>query len=55
VVYSEYDLQGDLEIGKKLARKVRASNVALVVAVGLKAALADNRKARRRSGVYARR
>lgn len=39
-VYSEYDLQGDLEIGKKLARKVRASNVALVVAVGLKAALA---------------
>jgi putative ABC transport system substrate-binding protein len=38
--YTEYDAQGDLEIGKKLARKLRASNVSLVVAVGLKAALA---------------
>ena len=38
-IYTEYDAQGDLEIGKKLARKVRASNVSLVVAVGLKAAL----------------
>ena len=35
--YSEYDAQGDLEIGKKLARKLRASNASLVVAVGLKA------------------
>ena len=39
-IYVEYDMQGDLELGKKLARKVRASNVSLVVAVGLKAALA---------------
>ena len=39
-VYTEYDAQGDLELGKKLARKVRASNASLVVAVGLKAALA---------------
>jgi putative ABC transport system substrate-binding protein len=39
-VYTEYDAQGDLELGKKLARKVRESNASLVVAVGLKAALA---------------
>jgi putative ABC transport system substrate-binding protein len=39
-IYTEYDLQGDLELGKKLARKLRASNTSLVVAVGLKAALA---------------
>lgn len=38
--YTEYDLQGDLERGKQLARKLRASDTALVVAVGLKAALA---------------
>lgn len=38
--YIEYDLQGDLEHGKKLARKIRASDASLVVAVGLKAALA---------------
>ena len=40
VIYSEYDLQGDLEQGRKLARKIRASEASLVVAVGLKAALA---------------
>ena len=39
-IYTEYDVQGDLELGKKLARKLRASNTSLVVAVGLKAALA---------------
>jgi putative ABC transport system substrate-binding protein len=39
-IYTDYDLQGDLELGKKLARKLRASNASLVVAVGLKAALA---------------
>ena len=39
-IYTEYDVQGDLDLGKKLARKVRASNASLVVAVGLKAALA---------------
>jgi putative ABC transport system substrate-binding protein len=38
--YVEYDLRGDLERGKQLARKVRASDSSLVVAVGLKAALA---------------
>jgi len=39
-IYSEYDVQGDLEQGRKLARKIRASDASLVVAVGLKAALA---------------
>ena len=39
-IYTEYDLRGDLELGKKLARKIRASDVMMVVAVGLKAALA---------------
>jgi putative ABC transport system substrate-binding protein len=39
-IYSEYDLQGDLEQGRKLARKIRGSEASLVVAVGLKAALA---------------
>lgn len=38
--YTEYDLRGDLERGKQLARKIRASDTGLVVAVGLKAALA---------------
>ena len=40
VSYPEYDMQGDLEQGRKLARKIRASEASLVVAVGLKAALA---------------
>ena len=39
-VYTEYDLRGDLERGKLLARKIRTSDVSLVIAVGLKAALA---------------
>ena len=39
-IYSEYDVQGDLEQGRKLARRIRASEASLVVAVGLKAALA---------------
>jgi len=39
-IYTEYNLQGDPELGKKLAHKLRASNGSLVVAVGLKAALA---------------
>lgn len=39
-IYTEYDAQGDLEQGKTLARKMQTSNVSLVVAVGLKAALA---------------
>lgn len=38
--YIEYDLRGDLERGKQLVGKIRASDSALVVAVGLKAALA---------------
>ncbi len=36
----EYDLQGDTTKGRNLARKIRASNANLVLAVGLKAALA---------------
>jgi len=40
MIYSEYDVQGDLDQGRKLARKIRASEASLVVAVGLKAALA---------------
>jgi putative ABC transport system substrate-binding protein len=39
-IYTEYDLQSDLALGKKLARKIRASDASLVLAVGLKAALA---------------
>jgi len=39
-IYTEYDAQGDMDLGKKLARKLRASNASLIVAVGLKAALA---------------
>ena len=39
-IYAEYDLQGDLDQGRKLAKKIRASEASLVVAVGLKAALA---------------
>src|SRR5262245_32453750 len=40
VIYSEYDVQGDLEQGRKLAKKIRASEASLLVAVGLKASLA---------------
>jgi len=36
----EYDLQGDLAQGRKLGRKIRATPARLVVAIGLKAALA---------------
>lgn len=39
-IFTEYDLRGDLENGKQLARRIRASDASLVVAVGLKAALA---------------
>ena len=39
-IYTQYDLQGDLDLGKKLARKIRASDASLVLAVGLKAAMA---------------
>jgi len=39
-IYSEHDMQGDMALGKQLARKLRVSNPSLVVAVGLKAALA---------------
>ncbi|MDF0673008.1 MAG: ABC transporter substrate-binding protein [Nitrospira sp.] len=38
--YIEYDLRGELERGKQLARKIHTSEASLVVAVGLKAALA---------------
>lgn len=34
-----YDMQGDVAKGRKLARKIRASNADLVLAVGIKAAL----------------
>ncbi len=40
MTYVEYDLRGDPELGEKLARKIRASDASLVLAVGLKAALA---------------
>jgi len=36
---TEYDLQGDITRGRKLARKIRASSADAVLAVGLKAAL----------------
>ena len=37
---TEYDMQGDMARGRKLARKLRASNADIVLAVGIKAALA---------------
>ncbi len=36
---TEYDLRGDIAQGRKLGRKLRASNATLVLAVGLKATL----------------
>jgi putative ABC transport system substrate-binding protein len=39
-VTTEYDLQGDIAKGRNLARRIRASNAKVVLAVGLKAALA---------------
>ncbi len=36
----EYDLQGDMAKGRNLARRIRASDAKVVLAVGLKAALA---------------
>ncbi len=36
---TEYDLQGDVARGRKLARKIRATDASLVLAVGVKAAL----------------
>lgn len=39
ITVTEYDMQGDVVQGRKLARKIRASDASLVVAVGLKAAL----------------
>ena len=35
----EYNLQGDIERGRKIGRKLRASHAKLILAVGLKAAL----------------
>ncbi len=40
ITFSEYDLQGDLERGRKQARRLRASDASIVMAVGIKAALA---------------
>ena len=37
--FVEYDMQGDIARGRKQAQKIRASDAALVLAVGLKAAL----------------
>jgi len=37
--FVEYDLQGDIARGRKLARKIRATDASLVLAVGVKAAL----------------
>jgi putative ABC transport system substrate-binding protein len=38
-IYTEYDLRGDLKVGKEIAGNIRVSETSLVVAVGLKAAL----------------
>lgn len=37
--FIEYDMQGDMARGRKLARKIRASDATLLLAVGVKAAL----------------
>src|SRR5215472_4110069 len=39
-IYREYDMRGDLAYGKEITRKIRGSGASLIVAVGLKAALA---------------
>jgi putative tryptophan/tyrosine transport system substrate-binding protein len=39
-IYTQYDLQGDVDLGHTLARKILASEASLVLAVGLKAAQA---------------
>ncbi len=39
-IVQEHDLQGDLDEGRKAARRIRASDTTLVLAVGTKAALA---------------
>lgn len=40
VTFTEYDLKGDVEQGRKLGPSIRAADPALVLAVGVKAALA---------------
>jgi putative tryptophan/tyrosine transport system substrate-binding protein len=40
LITAEYDLQGDMEKGRKAARRIRGSNADVVLAVGLKASLA---------------
>jgi ABC-type uncharacterized transport system substrate-binding protein len=37
--FTEYDMQGDVTRGQKLARRIRASDATLLLAVGVKAAL----------------
>ncbi len=37
--FLEYDMQGDMSRGRKLARKIRASDATLLLAIGVKAAL----------------
>ncbi len=37
--FIEYDMQGDMARGRKLARKIRASDATLLLAIGVKAAL----------------
>jgi putative tryptophan/tyrosine transport system substrate-binding protein len=39
VTFNEYDMQGDIARGRRQAQRIRASNAALVLAVGTKAAL----------------
>lgn len=40
IMVAEYDLEGDIARGQKIARKLRASKIRAVLAIGLKAALA---------------
>ena len=39
MTFTEYDMQGDMARGRKLARKIRASDAALLLVVGVQAAL----------------
>lgn len=50
--YVEYDLQGDLELGRYMARETRDSDPALILAVGLKAALAAKMEIHRTPVIY---
>jgi putative ABC transport system substrate-binding protein len=51
-VTQEYDLQGKLEEGRKAARHIQSSNAQVVLAVGLKAALAAKKEIQKKPVIF---